>query len=249
MKKCSKCGIEKELDQYEKYWHSTQNTHRIRGYCKPCFRQQQKQVKQRLKEQKIIQPVEDLTPPVPIVDYTGNKDYRLCPDCKEWKYRDQYYVNRHNKKGEERIWGRCKPCQKIYDKNKAHQEMLEKGGPERIYQTPNKYSNDYQRDRTFEIMKAIGWNFNEEKGIWWKDGIKTSDGLFINIPDSREHRKLNKKLGKYDNVVRHEARKHSDEIYQLRQEGYTLDVIAIKFNTSSPTIRKIIDLYEKSLNR
>jgi hypothetical protein len=245
MKKCSKCGEQKELDQYQKYWHSTQNTFRIRGYCKSCFSHQQKLVKQRLRSKKIIQPLETIPPPAPIIDYTGNKEYKLCPDCKEWKYKDQYYTNRFNVRKEERIWGRCKPCQKIYDKNKSHQEMLDNDGPQRVLVNPNSYQNDYQRDRTFEIMKAIGWKFNEEKGIWWKEGIKTEDGVFNNI---REYIKPSRVFIKQEKRVLHPAFEHREEIYQMRKKGYSYLYIAREFDTSAPTINKIIRLYEESLN-
>ena len=245
MKKCSKCGIEKEPDQYSKYWHSTQNTFRIRGYCKTCFSHQQKLIKQRLKERKIIQPVEDMTQPEPIIDYINNKDYKQCPNCKEWKYKDQYYVNTLNSKKEERIWGRCKPCQKIYDKEKSYREMIQNGGPQLLLQKPNCYSNDYQREITFKLMQSMGWKFNEEKGIWWKEGIKTEQGVFINIVDKKQ---IQPKIPtKYDNVVRHKSAEHSKEIYELRKQGHTLDELARDFKTSPPTIMKIIRLYEKTI--
>lgn len=46
---------------------------------------------------------------------------------------------------------------------------------------PNKYSNWRQRLQTFEIMIALGWTFNEKNKLWFKEPIKTKDGLFRNI--------------------------------------------------------------------
>jgi hypothetical protein len=94
-------------------------------------------------------------------------------------------------------------------------------------------------------MQSMGWKFNEEKGIWWKEGIKTEQGVFINIVDKKQ---IQPKIPtKYDNVIRHKSAEHSKEIYELRKQGHTLDELARDFKTSPPTIMKIIRLYEKTI--
>jgi len=44
--------------------------------------------------------------------------------------------------------------------------------------TPNTYINTKEKNEVFEVLLAIGWKFNEENNIWWKDGIKDSNGKF-----------------------------------------------------------------------
>jgi len=53
---CSKCNIDQPLDQYYTYWHSTQQSYRIRKVCRNCFNEQQKKYKQSIKNKKIVQP-------------------------------------------------------------------------------------------------------------------------------------------------------------------------------------------------
>lgn len=253
---CTKCKIDKEETQYQKYWHSTQNKFRIRKECTECLYKQRKERKRlkRIENSNLIQipiPIEIVQPVVPelepevSIDYSTQEGYRLCPQCAKWKYKDQYYTNRHNKKGEARIWGRCKPCQNIFDKEKAKQRMADNDGPVQVLQKPNSYVNDYQRGRTFQIMEAIGWKFNEEKGIWWKDGIKTPDGVFMNI---KKYIKPSVSYVREGDKVRHPAFQYREEIYDLRSKGYSLLYIAREYDTSAPTIKKIIDIYKLTLN-
>ena len=54
---CSKCNIEKEADQYQTYFHSTQNKLRTRRICNSCFKEQKSIYRENIKNKKIIEPV------------------------------------------------------------------------------------------------------------------------------------------------------------------------------------------------
>ena len=49
------------------------------------------------------------------------------------------------------------------------------------FKEPNEYTNDIQKKAVFDIMLSMDWKFNETNGVWWKEGIKTSEGVFLNI--------------------------------------------------------------------
>jgi hypothetical protein len=114
MKICSKCKVEKELDQFHKYFHSTQNKERIRGYCKSCFRHQQRIVKQNIRNKKITQPVEDMTQPEVLPIEYDTSIYKFCIGCDEWKVIDTDFY-RYSKKTCNK---RCKKCE-----NKIRSDM------------------------------------------------------------------------------------------------------------------------------
>ena len=85
----------------------------------------------------------------------------------------------------------------------------------------------------------MGWKLNEENMIWWKEGIKTKDGLFINlkkpIPTKHEMKyyTLEEKLEKV--II---AREH-------KSQGKTLVAIGKIIDVSPPTVCKWLKQYEK----
>jgi hypothetical protein len=136
---------------------------------------------------------------------------------------------------------RCKDCERINESKKYRQKIEDRGGSERVPPKPNKYNCRIQKEQTFEFLTLLGWKFNQDKGIWFKDGIKTEDGLFINIkvPEKklkpivyREPQKQGRKP--------HKSWEHKDEIRRLRKEGWQFWKLAQEFKASQPTIREIV---------
>lgn len=252
MKVCTKCKIEKELDQYQKYWHSTQKKERVRGHCTECYyklkkerrdlkRKEYKLIQVSIREE-IIQPVQpELQPAI----LENNPNYRKCRTCQEYLHLDKYY--HHNSKAKT-PYKDCKSCISKEETRKARESraqfLIENGGSDRHYEKPGLWMDDFQRDATYNILKAIGWNLNEENKIWWKDGVKTKDGDFINV------KKIIKEPRRYfiSEGFRHKAFEHSEDIYKLRLTGLSLHQIAYQYKTSAPTISKIIRLYEQTIN-
>ncbi len=112
---------------------------------------------------------------------------------------------------------------------------------------PNTYANDQQRNEVFDFLKLIGWNFNEEKGIWHKDGIKNKDGKFINfvekpkkfvMPIKRPDGYVHKNKGKTKLTIV-EIR----ELFELRQAGATWPQITAYYGISHPTAAKYFNYY------
>jgi ribosome-binding protein aMBF1 (putative translation factor) len=242
MKECTKCKELKPIEQYEKYFHSTQNTYRIRGYCKSCFSQQKKKYRQGIKEQKIIQPVSDIEEievipevveivPEVILDPTINKE---CKNCHIIRPLDRFY----NKKGRRDKIGKmpvCKACYAVMYRDKRKKPERDK---EKVKLKPNHYWGELQRQDTFELMLALGWSFNEENGKWWKEGIKTSDGLFINITKKVKRKKHRQRRRLFND-------EQIETIFIMTKRGLSQQDIADKMNVSQATIGNYLRRYDE----
>lgn len=246
MKQCTVCNIEKELDKFQTYWHSTQQKHRTRGHCTECYyklkrerrvlkREEAKLIQVSIK-QEIIQPVQpELQPAI----LENNPNYKKCRTCQEYVHVDNYY---HHKSRAKTSYLDCKTCIHKVENQKykiiRENRRIENGGSSKHFQKPNKWVDDLQRESTFNILKAIGWNFNEDKGIWWKEGIKNQDGIFINVKSKGA---INKRylFGEYPESIRTEKQKDMfNDMLQLRLNGDTYETIANKLGISDSTVYK-----------
>lgn len=225
MRKCSKCEIDKEDNQFSTYFHSTQNKHRTRYVCKPCINLQKKNYRESIKNRKIIQPVVQELQPEPII-VTNPIELRECKTCFELKPRTEYYV-----KGT--IRGVCKQCEKDRAKQVNLEKRIEQGGSLKVRIVPNTYSDEYQKEMVFNFMVRLGWVFNEENGIWWKEGIKNKDGIFNNI------KKYEKKFG----LLRYSI-EDIQKIKDMRDNGLTYKQITIKTGINAPSINVLLKRLE-----
>ena len=245
MKQCTKCKVEKELNQFQIYWHSTQQKHRTRGQCTSCYQNQHNE-RRRLKRkeakliqvsirEEIIQPVQpELQPAI----LENNPNYKQCRTCKEWKLKTEYYS--YTKKSKKSFLD-CRLCLNAKEVIKSRREreeyLKENGGSSYHKQKPGEWVDEYQKEATYNILKAIGWKLNEDNGIWWKEGIKTGDGIFINI----KNRKQNKTIlfENYPIIINtHEKREIFDRAVVLRNKGVTYKNIGYQVGLSETTVHK-----------
>lgn len=80
----------------------------------------------------------------------------------------------------------CKKCYKEYYTNRKLQKLEKNGGATRVRNTPNHYEDEFQKKATFELLHLMGWKFNENNQIWYKDGIKDSNGNFLNLKPAKK---------------------------------------------------------------
>lgn len=153
MKKCNKCGIEKELDQYQSYYHSTQQVTRTRGICTPCFNEQKAQL--RLKKKIEVDPDKY---------YSSQPDYKKCTKCGEWKTLDNYYRRKRTSRGF------CSTCYNEQQRNIRNEKLIKQGGNIRVRIQPNEYEGEIQKQQVFEFMSLLGYLYQD--GIWIKPGYK-----------------------------------------------------------------------------
>jgi hypothetical protein len=229
MIRCNKCKIEKEVNQFQTYWHSTQQKHHIRKQCTECYYKQRNERRRlKRKEAKLIEvfiPTEIIQPEVPELQ----SEVKKCNTCHEVKPIDAFYLQ--SRKDGKRF-NRCAACEIEKDRLYRENERREQGGAIRVLTQPNTYNDEYQKDATFKIMKAYGWIFNEEKGMWWKPGIKNEDGTFVKvIPKKKKTRAL--------------TDKQHQEMIMLKKKGMNVGIIAGYIGASISSVSRWLILYEK----
>ena len=154
---------------------------------------------------------------------------QLCKWCNQVKDVTEFYKGSRS---------RCKKCHNELDahvdRERRLQKKIENGGSERVPMIPNKYADEWQKEQTFWFLKEIGWTFDEETKKWYKDGIKTKDGVFMKIkPYSKNY---SKNVSKYVEKMRNYKEKHIEEVKYLRANGISTKLIADKFKVSTTTI-------------
>jgi hypothetical protein len=230
---CSKCSIDKQESEYQTYFHSTQSRWRTRKICRSCFNLQKKEYRVTIRNKKIIQPVEDMTPIQPIIDHSTNPDYKSCKECNEYKPLDMFhYFNKE--KG--LTFNTCKDCEKENDRIYNEQLKEQNGGSKMVGAKPNTYFDEYQKKNTFEVMTLLGYLYNEEYGIWTKLGVKT-------IEDGKPYFHFLKyyKKGNKGGMITQTER---DKILEYREKGFSFKRISIITKISPNSIYKIIKEHE-----
>lgn len=98
---------------------------------------------------------------------------KRCSKCKVVKPIEEFYNNKRSKSDGK--CADCKECSKNKSKKRYLNEYFEKD--HRTLPNPNEYINKFEKELVFDILKALGWIFNEKNGIWYKPGgWKDKDG-------------------------------------------------------------------------
>lgn len=148
--RCTVCDQDKEINQFQTYWHSTQNKMRTRKQCTQCL------YEIRVKRKN------------PDKYYKNNPNYHKCNTCSKWKIVPEFYTRETG----EIYSNRCRVCTKILDDEKRIERLINNCGGEKVPPTPNVYADKYQKQCTYEIMQILGYTFDEPTGIWVKAGYK-----------------------------------------------------------------------------
>jgi len=186
----------------------------------------------------ITQPVEqelelEVLEPQPVEQnpFATNPDYKQCRTCGEHKHSiDGYY---HHGKSKKTSYLDCIKCCNQRETNRkriGRQEELEQnGGSEKVSLNPNTYRDIYQQQQTFELMKLLGYTY-DDSGVWLKPGVKELiDGklVFKNL-------KKRKYIASNKIDYTHEMWK---EIYNLYNSGrHSYVELSEKYKVSTTTI-------------
>ena len=232
---CSKCSIDKPSTEYYTYYHRPQSRWRTRKVCRSCFNDQKNEYRRSIRNKKIIQPVEDMTQPEVLIDYSTNPNYKKCSVCKEYKHLDDYYFHQKEKGIK---FADCVDCHREKDKRERDEYLKNNGGSDRVHRLPNQYQDEYQKEQVFEVMIALGYNFNEEHGVWLKDGVKSlrNDKPYFHF------------LKNGNKTMRGRGKQISqlliDKVIFYRAKGYTMSKISLMTGVSDSSICKILKINE-----
>jgi len=184
MRVCNKCNIEKPIDQYFKETRKDNGRTYIKRYCNDCFKKQSRDWKRNNKE-KIKQNSLNRT----ILKNGGKK----CSVCNELKLPDEYYANRTL----------CKECVKHIEREKDRVEREARDRQRELdgisnKRVPNKagdFADEIQRKSTHEFLTLLGWSYNPDNNLFYKEPIKSATGLWRSIipNDSNSRTQKNRK--------------------------------------------------------
>ena len=211
---------------------------RTRKVCRTCFNKQKIEYRESIRNKKISPPVEDLTPlqvilPQPI-DYSNNPDYKPCKECNEYKPIDSFhYFNKE--KG--LTFNTCKVCESEKDRLYYEQVKEQNGGSKQVPLKCNTYIDQYQKKNTFELMTLMGYLYNEEYGIWTKEGVKS-------IKDGKPYFHFLKyyKKGRKGGTI---TEVEKEKIIEYRKKGFSGKRISMITKISENSIYKIIKSHEE----
>jgi hypothetical protein len=235
---CTKCSIDKPLDQYETYFHRPQNKHRTRKYCKDCFKEQKRKYKESIKMKEIVQP-EVLELEIEVVNpLSTNPDYRLCRTCQEYVHLDDFY--KYKARGITfKEYLDCRKCCNKKESDKRKEERQEwkenSGGSNRISNDVGVFQDTYQKDQCYMVMEVLGYTYSEECGHFLKPGVKEY------VDGKLKFYKVNKQKFPNGKKIDYNTPQWK-EIYNLYVSGkYSQNQLSIKYGVSTPTISKYIN--------
>ena len=240
MRICTKCKVEQDDKEYYTYYHSRNKNFYTRWVCLTCTRKQVRDYKSKIKEQKQIleqvpQEEKIIKPVVQELQQEVLKGQRRCTMCNEVKDITEYYQKRHQ----------CIICVRDYElrtrRKKDEEFNKERGGSERVPQTPGVFSDVYQQQQVTEFLTALGWKLNDN-GVWSKKGFKTKDKVWEK--PIKKYKRIDK--GNYKGSERSPVYQKRLELIKLREGGMTLSKIADIYGISTATALRIIkDKYDK----
>jgi hypothetical protein len=233
MRRCSKCDLEKEDNQFYTYYHSTQGKNRTRKICNECIAKQKAEYKQRLRVEK-PQPIVIEEP----IEFIPPDDYQYCQDCDQWLPKTDFY---------KRLKCRCIKCELKKDSLGRAEKRAENGGSAKVWTKPNTYVDIHQKEQTFEFMKAVGYTFNEENGIWYKLPWKDKDG---NFPLLDTYGRKSKKRGKHTRRSKHDiTQEEKDDVIRLFTDGHTTKQITEITGTPNGTVWRWVEKHKSKLEK
>ena len=182
-------------------------------------------------------------------------EYRECRTCGEILEvnTDNYYI-RINDRGRTLFSSPdCKLCYNEKDRNRRRKDNETGSGSERVPLKPNVYVDKVQKEQTFAFLTAMGWKFNEEKGIWYDDIKKTKDGEFIGVWAPKQRLipadKWEPLLFSQMNYVR--TKEKEETIQQFLKDyfvyGLSRKELVIKYDVTESCINDYIAKYKNQL--
>lgn len=162
---------------------------------------------------------------------------KYCKGCDSTKLISEFYVSKSNI-----VAYRCKSCYYEIDRARERKKKEEACGSQFVPLLPGVFADEAQKRCVFDILKALGFSYIEEKNMWYKEGFKNPDGNFNRVVKREKIKKPNGKGYKITDEMK-------DEIFRLYIKGYKKYHIGIMLNISDTTVCKILKYDEERKSR
>ncbi len=240
---CKICNVDKPETEF--YLFQNRNAEpRRRHNCKTCISKRETKRYHKKKGKAIDsihmidkhQPIEDRRRgrPAAALSTDVNEETRICGACKKVFPISFYY----------RI-GKCKTlskrCKTCYNRRE-----LKNGWENMDYRKqPGEWISTEQRDAVFEILRTIGWSYNELNGVWYKIPEDTTQ-IYKNKLGNWFNLNSKKKRTKHINSGRKKMQFDMEEVMTKHNSGMTYVELAQHYKCCTATIRFRIHNYLKN---
>jgi DNA-binding CsgD family transcriptional regulator len=125
----------------------------------------------------------------------------------------------------------------------AIKKYLKLERPNRPRVTPGKYNSKTEQNAVCEFMLLLGWQYNTEKGIWYKNGVKDENNIWVNLQN--KPRRVKSKNSSKEKIAEYQLK-----INELVAQGKTFKSIGEQLNLNPSTVYKWHTLVSKpKINR
>jgi DNA-binding CsgD family transcriptional regulator len=125
----------------------------------------------------------------------------------------------------------------------AIKKYLKMKFPNRPRVNPGKYNSKTEQNAVSEFMLLLGWSFNTEKKIWYKNGVKNENNIWPEMENKP------KKI-KSKNTPKEQIAEYQLKINELVAQGKTFKSIGEQLNLNPSTVYKWHTLVSKAkINR
>lgn len=178
---------------------------------------------------------------------------KVCNKCQQSKDESEFNTYWHSTFQKHYTRGYCIQCE-YGRKNEYRRKMREVMNNQEDYwgatgddylKNPNEYIDENQRLSVFRVMKLLGWKFNPNLGIWYKEPLKLKDGTFPNI----------KKVEKTNRSIPKETIDKIRELHQQGKKNWEIARIcgvhsstAYKYSNADPNYKKTKYIPKKKKN-
>ena len=233
---CKTCKVEKHHSNFTDQWNKKAEKYYKRLHCKECCAKAEMDKRrekngERYSTRKYNRKAQNSTTAPKKIDkvkfdlgekYEAPKRkykcipideaYKFCKVCNQIKYKVEFQGPKRTK-----MYSNCFACNSAIEKIKRQKEVEQNGGTQSYLPNPNEYKSAQQKKAVFDIMFSLGWQFKE--GIWYKDGIKTDKGIFINI-------KPDVKVSNNKSISKIKTQENIQYMKKLRKDGFLVEEIA-----------------------
>jgi hypothetical protein len=162
-----------------------------------------------------------------------NGQTKVCYICKIEKPISEFY---HQRRSLDKYASYCKAC--IIERGeKTYLENIWETS-HRVPPQPGKYMNDWQKENTANILKALGWQLNGVNGIWYKLPMKNKFNEWV-FPKKTILKELN------GTAPKRECRLHTNTVIAKRKitlQTPPVDYIPKKKNVCSLSNEKMNEI-------
>jgi len=111
---------------------------------------------------------------------------RYCKYCDETKPITEWYIHKNGAP-----YYKCRSCTRHDERKRRNKNIEDSCGSMFVPLNAGVFADEQQKECVHSILNSLGFRYNEDNKIWWKDGYRKEDGTFVKLRPYKP--KLNRK--------------------------------------------------------